>query len=79
MAGGSWFGSWRNGLSDPTGQHLVDSRTGRNRQFPLAELLRQSVFSRLAGYEDVNDATRGRLYQSTLIGEGGRRMVFAKR
>jgi len=23
---------------------------------PLADLLRQSVYSRLAGYEDVNDA-----------------------
>jgi hypothetical protein len=27
-------------------------------QFPLADLLRQSVYSRLAGYEDVNDAER---------------------
>ena len=25
----------------------VDSHTGRNRQFPLADLLRQSVYSRL--------------------------------
>jgi len=25
---------------------------------PLADLLRQSVFCRLAGYEDVNDAER---------------------
>ena len=25
----------------------VDSRTGRNRQFPLADLLRQSIYSRL--------------------------------
>ena len=35
---------------------LVDSRTGRNTQFPLAD--RQSAYSRLAGYEDLNDATR---------------------
>ena len=28
------------------------------RQFSLADLLRQSVYSRLAGYEDLNDAVR---------------------
>ena len=48
----------RFGLSEPIGQHLVDSCTGRNRQFPLADLLRQSVYSRLAGYEDLNDAAQ---------------------
>jgi hypothetical protein len=37
---------------------LVDSRTGGNKQFPLADLLRQSAYSRLAGYEDLNDATQ---------------------
>jgi hypothetical protein len=31
---------------------------GRDVQLPLADLLRQSVYSRLAGYEDVNDAER---------------------
>lgn len=48
----------RFGLSGLIGEHLVDSRTGRNTQFPLADLLRQSVYSRLAGYEDLNDAAR---------------------
>ncbi len=35
----------------------MDSRTGRNTQFPLADLFRQSAYSRLAGYEDLNDYT----------------------
>src|SRR6202023_1110330 len=34
----------------------ADARTGKNGRHALAGLLRQSVFSRLAGYEDVNDA-----------------------
>lgn len=36
---------------------MTDSR-GKNTQLPMADLLRQSVYSRLAGYEDVNDAER---------------------
>ncbi len=47
----------RLGLSELIEQHLTDSR-GKNTQLPLADLLRQSVYSRLAGYEDVNDAER---------------------
>jgi hypothetical protein len=39
-------------------RHLSDPRTGRNFQFPLADLVRQSIYSRLAGYEDTNDAER---------------------
>jgi len=39
-------------------QHLVDSRTGRNGRHDLVGMLRQSVFGRLAGYEDVSDADR---------------------
>jgi len=39
-------------------QHLIDPRRGKNTQFPFADLLRQSVYSRLAGYEDLNDAER---------------------
>ena len=39
-------------------RYLSDPRTGRNCQFPLADLFRQSIYSRLAGYEDTNDAER---------------------
>ncbi|MGA2329974.1 MAG: IS1380 family transposase [Bryobacteraceae bacterium] len=48
----------RLGFSQLIEQHLSDPRRGKNTQFPLADLLRQSVYSRLAGYEDVNDAER---------------------
>ena len=37
---------------------LTDSRLVTNKQHLLVPLLRQSVYSRLAGYEDVNDAER---------------------
>jgi hypothetical protein len=37
---------------------LQDSRLGQNKQHGLLPLLRQSIYSRLAGYEDVNDAER---------------------
>src|SRR5450759_1648996 len=47
----------RLGLSELIEHHLTDSR-GKNTQLPLADLFRQSVYSRLAGYEDVNDAER---------------------
>jgi len=48
----------RLGFGDRMARHLTDSRRGKNMQLPLADLLRQSVYSRLAGYEDVNDAER---------------------
>ena len=48
----------RLGLSALMERHLNDSRRGKNTQLPLADLLRQSIYSRLAGYEDVNDAER---------------------
>ena len=48
----------RLGLGELIEQHLRDPRRGKNTQFPLADLFRQSVYSRLAGYEDVNDAER---------------------
>jgi hypothetical protein len=48
----------RLGLSVLIERHLTDPRTGRNSQFPLRDLFRQSIYSRLAGYEDTNDAER---------------------
>ena len=45
-------------LTDMAAAVVADPRTGRNGRHRFAELLRQSVFSRLAGYEDVNDAQR---------------------
>src|SRR5205809_7463588 len=46
------------GLTEMTIERLADARTGRNGRHALVGLLRQSVFGRLAGYEDVNDAER---------------------
>jgi Transposase DDE domain group 1 len=46
------------GLSVMVGEMLADARTGKNGRHALVGLLRQSVFGRLAGYEDVNDAER---------------------
>jgi Transposase DDE domain group 1 len=46
------------GLTTMAGDILADARTGRNGRHALVGMLRQSVFGRLAGYEDVNDAER---------------------
>ena len=47
----------RLGFGELIEQYLTDSRA-KNARLPFADLLRQSVYSRLAGYEDVNDAER---------------------
>ena len=46
------------GLTEKAPTYLRDSRGGRNVQHEIVPLLRQSVYSRLAGYEDTNDAVR---------------------
>ena len=46
------------GLFESVSTVMSDKRTGRNIQHDMINLLRQSVYSRLAGYEDVNDAQR---------------------
>jgi hypothetical protein len=47
----------RLGFGELIKRHLTDAR-GKNTQLPLADLVRQSVYRRPAGYEDVNDAER---------------------
>ena len=46
------------GLTSLANGQLKDRRTGKNTQHSMVALMRQSVFSRLAGYEDTNDAER---------------------
>jgi hypothetical protein len=46
------------GLFDSSSDFMNDRRTGRNIQHDIINLLCQSAYSRLAGYEDVNDAQR---------------------
>ena len=60
------------GLTTTAANTLLDSRTGQNSQHTLSALLRQSIYSRLAGYEDVNDAERLRLDPAMQTVVGGR-------
>ena len=45
------------GLNQLIEEHLTDDRRGKKTQLPLPDLLRQSIYNRLAGYEDVNEAS----------------------
>ncbi len=45
-------------LTDSADEFLKESRTGKNILHQLIPLLRQSVYSRLAGYDGTNDADR---------------------
>ena len=60
------------GLTDMAGDFICEGRTGRNVQHELAGLLKQSVYARLAGYEDVND-------QEALTRDPAMRAVVGKR
>jgi hypothetical protein len=44
------------GLTRIAGEYLKEIRHGKNVQHEMTGLLRQSVYSRLGGYEDTNDA-----------------------
>jgi hypothetical protein len=46
------------GLTTLASDALTDKRTGRNGQYALTGLFRQSLFGRIGGYSDVNDAGR---------------------
>ncbi len=46
------------GLTHFVHDYLQESRSGRNIRHHLVPLLRQSIYSRLAGYDDTNDAER---------------------
>ena len=45
-------------LTPIASDYLQESRTGRNIRHHLVPLLRQSIYSRLASYDDTNDAER---------------------
>jgi hypothetical protein len=61
-------------LTSTAAGQLQDSRTGLNTQHTATALLRLSLFSRLAGYEDLNDAERLRVDRTMRTVVGGRAM-----
>jgi hypothetical protein len=60
------------GLTATINSELSDIRTGKNTQHGISALLRQSIYSRLAGYEDTNDAERLALDPAMRHVAGGR-------
>ena len=67
------------GLTEMAGDLLGDGRLGNNKQHRLLPLLRQSIYSRLAGYEDVNDAERLSVDPAMRHVVGGRAALADKR
>ena len=66
------------GLTAMSAGSLRDSRLGQNKQHGLLPLLRQSIYSRLAGYEDVNDAERLSVDPAMRHVVGGRAALLGK-
>jgi len=66
------------GLTEMGEELLADSRLGSNKQHRLVPLLRQSIYSRLAGYEDVNDAERLAIDPAMRYVVGGRAALADK-
>ena len=60
------------GLTSAIDSEVRDIRTGKNTQHSISALLRQSIYSRLAGYDDTNDAERLALDPAMLHVAGGR-------
>src|SRR4051812_21881512 len=69
------------GLTAMAASALAEGRRGKNTRHRLLGLLRQAVYGRLAGYEDVNDAERLRPDPAmrALRGGGGLDPVAAAR
>src|SRR3954470_19884525 len=59
-------------LTGTAAGQLQDGRTGPNTQHTATALLRQAIYSRLAGYADLNDAQRFRFDPTMRIVVGGR-------
>lgn len=59
-------------LTEISAALLCDPRTGGNKQHSMLAMLRQSIYSRLAGYEDVNDADRLKVDPAMRHTVGGR-------
>ena len=59
-------------LTEMSGEMIRDKRTGRNIRHEMTGLLPQSIYARLAGYEDVND-------QELLLRDPAMRAVVGKK
>src|SRR4051794_17818514 len=58
------------GLTETAASALAEGRRGRNIRHRLLGLLRQAVYGRLAGYEDVNDPPSGDRSDRPKVGGG---------
>ncbi|MCH8881691.1 MAG: IS1380 family transposase [Planctomycetes bacterium] len=59
-------------LTEKASIMLSESRQGKNTQHTMLAMLRQAIYGRLAGYEDVNDAERLRVDPAMRRVVGGR-------